>query len=399
MLEAMIRASTNSGASSHDSQDGNSPWLALDRLIDELENGKQVADRFSAALATICESTSARLAFIYAESAGRVTEMIGEETPPAQWCRDLTRHLAARLPLGGLWHRDDESGPDPSGGPIPYSVVLMPIEVPRPAWMVAVSLDPDRALEDADLRIIQVIWRLQVGHHRHVRVYENLKETLFGIVRCLSSAIDAKDPYTCGHSERVARIAVRLGEEMNLGRGEIGDLYLAGLLHDVGKIGIRDEVLCKPGPLTPAEEEHVQEHPIIGDRIVSNVTRLAYLRPAVRGHHERFDGKGYPDGLLGLAIPRMARSLAVADACDAMMSARRYRPPLAPARIEAIFREGSGTQWDPEIVQSFFACRHDLYSVCQRGLGQSVYVAIEKAASGSSQILLSPTSNSLGTYA
>ena len=253
--------------------------------------------------------------------------------------------------------------------------------------MVAVSLEPGRPLDDSDLRIIQVIWRLQVGHHRHVRVYENLKETLFGIVRCLSSAIDAKDPYTCGHSERVARIAVRLGEEMHLARGEISDLYLAGLLHDVGKIGIRDEVLCKPGPLTPEEQRHVQEHPIIGDRIVSNVTRLAYLRPAVRGHHERFDGEGYPDSLVGEAIPKMARVLAVADSCDAMMSARRYRPALAPARIEAIFRGGSATQWDPEIVRSFFACRHDLYAVCQRGLGQSVYMAVERAASESSQIL------------
>ena len=152
---------------------------------------------------------------------------------------------------------------------------------------------------------------------------------MFGIVQCLSTAIDAKDPYTCGHSERVARIAVRLGEVMNLSRGEISDLYLAGLLHDVGKIGIRDEVLCKPGPLTAEEEEHIREHPIIGERIISNVTRLAYLRPGVRGHHERFDGGGYPDGLAGEAIPPIARILAVADSCDAMMSARRYRPALA----------------------------------------------------------------------
>ena len=172
---------------------------------------------------------------------------------------------------------------------------------------------------------------------------------------------------------------------MKLSRGEISDLYLAGLLHDVGKIGIRDEVLCKPGPLTPEEYAHIREHPVIGERIIANVTRLAYLRPGVRGHHERFDGKGYPDGLAGEAIPLMARILAVADSCDAMMSARRYRPALSPARIEAIFREGAGTQWDPRIVEYFFACRHDLYAVCQRGLGQSVYMAVERAASADSR--------------
>jgi HD-GYP domain-containing protein (c-di-GMP phosphodiesterase class II) len=253
--------------------------------------------------------------------------------------------------------------------------------------MAAVSLDPRCPLEDTDLRIIQVVWRLQVRHDRHVTVYENLKETLFGIVQCLSTAIDAKDPYTCGHSERVARIAVRLGEAMGLSRGETNDLYLAGLLHDVGKIGIRDDVLCKPGPLTPEEEEHIREHPIIGERIISSVTRLAYLRPGVRGHHERFDGKGYPDGLAGEAIPPIARILAVADSCDAMMSPRRYRPALPPARIEELFRRGSGKQWDPKVVQYFFACRQELYAVCERGLGQSVYMAVERAAGGAASPL------------
>jgi HD-GYP domain-containing protein (c-di-GMP phosphodiesterase class II) len=143
---------------------------------------------------------------------------------------------------------------------------------------VAVSLDSRRPLEESDLRIIRVVWRLQVDHDRHVTVYKNLKETLFGIVQCLSTAIDAKDPYTCGHSERVARIAVRLGEVMGLSRGETCDLYLSGLLHDVGKIGNRDEVLFKPGPLTREEEQQIREHPVIGERIISSVT----MNPAHR---------------------------------------------------------------------------------------------------------------------
>jgi HD-GYP domain-containing protein (c-di-GMP phosphodiesterase class II) len=229
---------------------------------------------------------------------------------------------------------------------------------------------------------MQVIWQLQLGHKRHSQIHENLKETLFGVVRCLSTAIDAKDSYTSGHSERVARIAVRLGEEMRLSRGEISDLYLAGLLHDVGKIGIRDDVLLKDGALTPEEFEHMKEHPAIGERIIANVTRLAYLRPGVRGHHERYDGKGYPDGLVGEDIPLIARILAVADSCDAMMSNRRYRSALSQVRIEEIFKLGSGSQWDPRITAHFLNCRHELYAVCQRGLGQSVYAAVERAAGG-----------------
>lgn len=364
-------------------------WVALDRFIHELENGRQVPDQFQPALAAICEATGAQLAFVFSNLAGRVFESAGQHIPSSLWSRDVTHQLVNGLPRGGLWRTSaDDSLPTLGDGPRPLTAILMPVETPRQLWMVAVSFDPDLPLKESDLRVIKVIWQLQVGHNRHVQVYDNLKETLFGVVRCLSTAIDAKDPYTCGHSERVARIAVRLGEEMKLSRGEISDLYLAGLLHDVGKIGIRDDVLCKPGPLTPEEFAHIKEHPITGERIISNVTRLAYLRPGVRGHHERFDGKGYPDGLVGDAIPLMARILAVADSCDAMMSARRYRPALTPSKIEAIFNEGSGTQWDPRIVKHFFTCRHELYAVYQRGLGQSVYMAVERAAGGSSPDLI-----------
>ncbi len=362
--------------------DREAPWLALDRFVSALEGGQATSRRLASALAAICDSTHAALAFVYSESAGSVLEIVGSAPHPSPgWCRAVALELAARLPWGGGWR---PSGSDASmelpPGPEPSSAVILPLEPTGATWLIAIGLDHDDSMDDSDLRIIRVVWRLQVGHDRHVALYENLKETLFGIVQCLSTAIDAKDAYTCGHSERVARIAVRLGEVMGLSRGETSDLYLAGLLHDVGKIGIRDEVLCKPGPLTPEEEEHIREHPIIGERIIASVSRLAYLRPGIRGHHERFDGGGYPDGLAGEAIPPIARIVAVADSCDAMMSTRRYRPVLPPARIEAIFREGAGKQWDPEIIRSFFACRHDLYEVCQRGLGQSVYMAVERAA-------------------
>jgi HD-GYP domain-containing protein (c-di-GMP phosphodiesterase class II) len=385
MLTANTVGYPDLGPNADSSLDLSSPWLALDRFIGALEDGRPASHRFAAALATICDSTNAQIAFVQSESTGRVSEMVSDRALSAQWCGRLTRQLAACYPRGGCWQADnDVDSMDLPAGPIPYSAVILPFESSRSSWVVAVSLDSRRPLEESDLRIIRVVWRLQVGHDRHVAVYENLKETLFGIVHCLSTAIDAKDPYTCGHSERVARIAVRLGEVMGLSRGETSDLYLAGLLHDVGKIGIRDEVLFKPGPLTREEEQHIREHPVIGERIISSVTRLAYLRPGVRGHHERFDGHGYPDGLAGDAIPPIARILAVADACDAMMSARRYRPALSPAQIEEIFREGSGKQWDPRIVQHFLACRHELYAVCERGLGQSVYIAVERAAGGSS---------------
>ena len=399
MLKGPVAPRPNHHQKTECDLDASSPWLALDRFIRELERSRQVPDRFSIALTTICESTNARLAFLYIDGAGRPPEMSGEVAPSPQWCREVTRGLAAQLPRGGLWRASDHGESlDLPPGPIPHTAVILPVEHQRPAWMVVLSFASEHPLAECDFQIITVVWRLQARTNRNVRLYENLKETLFGVVRCLSTAIDAKDPYTCGHSERVARIAVRIGEEMGLSRGEINDLYLAGLLHDVGKIGIRDDVLFKPGPLTPTEFAHVREHPVTGERIISNVTRLAYLRPAVRGHHERFDGNGYPDGLAGEAIILPARILAVADSCDAMMSARRYRNAFAPARIEAIFAEGTGTQWDPKIVQCFFACRHELYAVCQRGLGQSVYMAVERAADGGSQVLRAPLAVALSAH-
>ena len=373
------------------------PTDALDRFVQELRDGRKVSHPYRAALSAIQEGTEADLVFLYSDLGGQVLEIVGDHVPMPQWCQRVAQWLLDGLPRGGIWKGfETETGvgvgvgvrvgvggePCPlfSGGPEPAAALVYPVEAPRPAWLIVLRVGEDRPFVASDQRLARMVWRLQTDKKRHDHIYDNLKETLFGVVRCLSTAIDAKDPYTCGHSERVARISVRLGKEMQLSSGEISDLYLAGLLHDVGKIGIRDEILCKPGPLDAEEFAHMREHPVIGERIIANVSRLSYIRPGVRGHHERFDGKGYPDRIAGEAIPLMARILAVSDSCDAMMSARRYRPELSQARIEEIFKEGKGTQWDPRIVEYFFACRHDLYAVFQRGLGQSVYTAVERAA-------------------
>lgn len=354
-------------------------WDALERFIHLLQEGRQVPDQYRGTLSALCEATGAQLAFMYSETVNRVLDMVGYPAPTPSWCRDFCRSRAAEMPQGGIWNAPLGVTPDPAHLE-PLCAAILPVEIPGLAWLVALSFDSQRPIETNDLRVMRVLWGLQSSQNRHLALHNDLKEALFGIVRCLSTAIDAKDPCTCGHSERVARIAVRLGEEMKLPRSEISDLYLAGLLHDVGKIGIRDNVLLKEGPLTAEEYAHIQQHPVMGERIISNVSRLAYLAPAVRGHHERFDGKGYPDGLAAESIPPMARILAVADSCDAMMSARRYRPAISPEKIENIIREGAGTQWDPHIVDVFFACKNELYSVCVRGLGQSVYIAVERAA-------------------
>jgi HD-GYP domain-containing protein (c-di-GMP phosphodiesterase class II) len=214
-------------------------------------------------------------------------------------------------------------------------------------------------------------------------VRDQIKESLLGLVRFLAAVIDAKDRSTAGHSRRVSRIAVRIGLRMGVPIEVVGDLQLAGLLHDVGKVGIRNEVLLKPAELTAEEREHLRTHVLIGEQIISTIKPFARLRPGVRGHHERYDGKGYPDGLAGEDIPLVCRILAVADSYDAMMSARRYRDALSLPHIEAVLRENSGTQWDPKVVEALLACRRAVYPVIhQEDIDGSASLAIEQIVVG-----------------
>lgn len=245
-------------------------------------------------------------------------------------------------------------------------------------WLLAVNTLDDREFTQADTELLQPAASLIAAQQTNARVYADLKDLLFGVIRALTSAIDAKDPYTSGHSERVARIAVRLAEQLGMSTNQRGDLYLMGLLHDVGKIGVDDAVLKKAGPLTPDEYRQIQTHVEIGVSILKDLRKLNHLLPGIRHHHESLDGSGYPCGLAGEAIPLEARILAVADSFDAMSSTRPYRRKLTPKQIDEIFQKGSGSQWDPKIVDALFSCRLDIDMIRQKGLGESLQLAVSE---------------------
>jgi len=244
-------------------------------------------------------------------------------------------------------------------------------------WLLAVNPLDDRPITASELERLEYVASLIASQLSNSKVYAELKDLLFGIIRALTAAIDAKDPYTSGHSERVARIAFRLAEQMGIPPPKRSDLYLAGLLHDIGKIGIHDDVLKKCGPLTPEESRQIQSHVEIGVTILKDLKKLHHILPGVRHHHESLDGTGYPDHLSGDDIPLEARILAVADSFDAMSSNRPYRKRLSFTRIDEIFREGRGIQWDPHVVDALFACRGDVEAIRQKGLGESLVGAIE----------------------
>lgn len=171
----------------------------------------------------------------------------------------------------------------------------------------------------------------------------------------LANALDAKDNYTRGHSERVARYAEALGAEVGLGRIECRNLRRAGLLHDIGKIGTNLEYLHKPGPLTTAEYEEVKKHPVVGFEICRPLRTMAPLVALIRGHHERLDGRGYPDALRGEAVPVPLRCLTIADVYDAITSDRSYRKALPRDRAFKIMSEEAGIgMWDARLVDLFF---------------------------------------------
>jgi putative nucleotidyltransferase with HDIG domain len=243
--------------------------------------------------------------------------------------------------------------------------------------LVAVNPLADRPIDKTDVERLQFVASLIATQLSNVKIYSDLKGLLFGIIRGLTTAIDAKDTYTSGHSERVARIAVRLGHELGLPPAKLSDLYLAGLLHDVGKIGVDDVVLKKCGPLTPEEHKKIQSHVEIGVTILKDLKMLHHILPAVRHHHESWDGSGYPDKLAGDGIPFEARILAVADAYDVMANNRPYRNRLGLAQIDRILKEGRAVQWDPQVIDALHGSRSDLEAIAVMGVGEELIGAVD----------------------
>jgi HD-GYP domain-containing protein (c-di-GMP phosphodiesterase class II) len=170
------------------------------------------------------------------------------------------------------------------------------------------------------------------------------------VIIALAAAAEAKDAYTESHPQRVANSALHLGTRLGFQESDLIALYRGGLIHDIGKIGVPDAILRKPGPLNAEEERQMRAHPIIGESIVKPLASAADILPIIRHHHERFDGGGYPDGLSGHRIPLLARIVSVCDAYDALASDRPYRARRQPQEAIETLMRGAGQQWDRELV-------------------------------------------------
>ncbi len=214
-----------------------------------------------------------------------------------------------------------------------------------------------RAYAETDHGMINLVVMQVAAALSSVLAFQEM-DGVSSVVAGMARAVEARDPYTHGHAERVTHYALQLSNACRQGESMSALLALAGPLHDVGKIGVCDSVLLKPDRLTGEEFAEIQRHPVIGDEICRPLRSLRRLRPAIRHHHERYDGTGYPGGLAGEAIPAEARLLAIADAYDAMTSDRSYRSGMPHHQALAIIAANHGPQWDPAFAATFVRLFH-----------------------------------------
>ena len=210
---------------------------------------------------------------------------------------------------------------------------------------------------ESELELVAAIGnQAGIAVHR-ARLLAEVEKLFLDVTKAIAAIIDAKDGYTHRHSERVAAFAVRLAKELGLSADALGTIELSGLLHDVGKIGVPDAILNKPGKLTEEEFAEMRRHPAHGAAILSNIqsAKIAELLPGVKYHHERWDGTGYPEGLRGEAIPLLGRILSVADFLDALTSDRAYRKGMSVDEVMAMIREQAGRAFDPSVVEAAVA--------------------------------------------
>jgi len=242
--------------------------------------------------------------------------------------------------------------------------------------LVATNVHGKPDFDSVDVKLFNCVANQCAVFIENGRLFGDLKELFIGSLKALTNSIDAKDRYTRGHSERVAFIsrwiAERLAEVRPISEEQIHRIYLAGLLHDIGKIGVGEAVLCKNGALTEEERNRIKAHPRIGASILSDIKQMKDIVPGVLYHHERVDGKGYPEGLKGDRIPLISKIIGLADAFDAMTSRRVYRDAMSIRRALSEIEKGLGTQFDEEVGRVFLDSDiQKLWDIIQDGFIES----------------------------
>jgi putative nucleotidyltransferase with HDIG domain len=223
----------------------------------------------------------------------------------------------------------------------------------RPIGFITISKLTPYSPSDGEITAYTLLAERTGAALENLGLYKNLRDLSIAISRSLANAIDARDPYTRGHSEEVARLAVQLGRKLDLDSVELEMLEFAALLHDIGKIAVPDTILQKTGRLSPSDWDILHMHPYYSAQIIRPIGSMERIVPWIYHHHERWDGRGYPDGLAGENIPLPARIIALADSYNAMMTDRPYRKRLGREETILEIESNAGIQFDPLITKKF----------------------------------------------
>ena len=331
----------------------------LNRIMSEFTSGSSSEDVFNKLMSMSVEISGADAAVLY---------LVNEDSNPANvfvssgkgdfFCiidlpADLINEVASdSIPV----LISDHSGRDDIPKEI-KTLMLNPLKIREKTFGVLATavLDSDFSFGEKELFYISFMSQKAAYAIENLALYENIYDNLFSTLYAFVTAIEARDHYTSQHSKRVASLAAYLGSAMGCSEEDLDVLHFAGRLHDIGKIGVRDGVLLKNGRLSDEEFEEIKKHPVIGANIVGKLGLWKKEESIIRYHHERYDGKGYPEGLKGTDIPYLARITSVVDAYDAMASDRAYRKKLPKEEIIKNLEKGAGTQFDPFIVKIFLA--------------------------------------------
>jgi putative nucleotidyltransferase with HDIG domain len=309
------------------------------------------ADHGSLALLSSDRQTLARL-YTAGLSAGPAGETCAVAGSPSEYA----------IKTGTAFVTEDFAGVSISGfDPAPYRALGPVVIVPVRSEQEIIGIlelgrtrgGGARVFTEGDIRLLEGIAEIGGNAVRRARLFQNLEQSYMQMVLALARTMDARDTYTAGHSERIAALAETVAKALGCAETEMQDVRWGALLHDIGKIGVPDEILRKPGPLTEAEQIVMRQHPIVGEGILAPTDRMRGVARIVRHHQERWDGSGYPDGIRGDAIPLGARILAVVDAYSAITDDRPYKKARSHAEAMLELRRGAGTRYDPHIVEVF----------------------------------------------
>ncbi len=288
--------------------------------------------------------------------AGRLI-VAGEPGQPVETLRALCRRILAKARPDVPLVLEPAVNPEHAGfAKLGQAVLVHPVTRDDHVLGVLVAGEkrgPDPAVSSVDMKLLGATAAALGIFLENAALYDDLNTMFVGTLEALTASIDAKDTYTSGHSLRVAHLTRLLAQRLGMDEHTVSRMHIAGLVHDVGKIGVPETVLTKPGKLTEEEFAWIRKHPEMGYRILKDIPQLRDILPGVLYHHERFDGQGYPQGLHGDDIPLVARLIALADAFDAMSSTRTYRPSRSRDEVLQEILDCAGTQFDPELAPVF----------------------------------------------